>query len=653
MKKIFKYIALAAVASVSLMSCDKLFDNLEGDKSKIDSEAMFRSEAGIVRVLANLYGYMPMSAFSTNDESTFFANASRAKQDYSPSVSSFWNYTQIRSINKFLVDVEAAYKNGVITEEYKDNLKGEALFIRAYCYFASVRVYGGIPIVTEVLDDKYVPGSDNKDLYYPRLTEKESWDWVINAFEEAAELLPEVSHQQMRVNKYTAYAMEARAALWAASEAKYWNRAPLNTGFKAYQEKLTYMEAGWADAYYQKAIDAAAKVIDSKKYSLYGYSGSPLSVADATKAATDLFQDWRADEGLLGRSYKSGVADASNGMEVNQGCTWGTARQVSIGYPTAAYSLTLNLVEEYDDYAADGSRTSGVLKTGSTDVYTAGAEKFDPSTLGEYKRYDNVEDIFANKDARFQAWIVYPGCTFRNTKIHIQGGMIMPTGVPNIYPSNNNGVEFMGETYYPYGGEAQQCSAFYELATDKNGCNRTDYSFLVRKYLDQSACNFQTQTPWYDLRYAEVLLTYAEAVAESGKGDATKAKNALNDVRHRAGFTDNIDLSVANVLHEWKVEFAMENKWQSVLWRRRAFFQGTTPYEAEGEGLRRNKEIVVPIVDLSGDKAQYIYLRAVSYYGTQTSPDGDGTIKFTVNGESYYYRISNYINDKITDNNRM
>lgn len=648
MKKIFKYIALAAVASVSLMSCNKTFDNLEGDKSKIDSEAMFRSEAGIVRVLARLYAYMPMGAFSTADKDTFLANASRAAQSYSPSIAGFWSYSNIRSMNKFLVDIEEAQKNGVISEEYMKNLKGEVMFIRAYCYFASVRVYGGIPIVTEVLDDKYVPGTDNEGLYFPRLTEKESWDWVIKAFEDAAELLPEVSQQQMRVNKYTAYAMQARAALWAASESKYWDRASLNGNYKAVQEKLSYMEKSYADAYYQKAIDAATKVIESKKYKLYGYNGTPLSVAEATKTANDLFQDWRADEGILGRSYKTGLATDNNGVEPSQ--SWGTAHQVTSGYLGGAYSVTLNLVEEYDDYAADGSRKSGVLNTGSKDVYTNGAEKFDPSTLGEYKRYDNVTDIFANKDARFQAWIVYPGCNFRNTTIYMQGGMIMPTGVPNIYPTDNNGVEFQGKTYYPYGGQDEQNSAFYKLFTDKNGSNRTDYSFMVRKYMDQSNYNDANQTPWYDLRYAEVLLTYAEAVAESGKGDAKKAKDYLNDIRHRAGFTDNVEATVENILHEWKVEFAFEDKWQSVLTRRRAYYRGTAVYDGEGE--RKNKEIIVPLVDLSGDKAQYIYLRAVSYGGTPSSTWGPGNLTFDITSESYYHSIPNYVNNKLIDNNK-
>ena len=69
-----------------------------------------------------------------------------------------------------------------------------------------------------------------------------------------------------------------------------------------------------------------------------------------------------------------------------------------------------------------------------------------------------------------------------------------------------------------------------------NSSNRYDYSFGVRKFLDPNGYNPYTQSPWYDIRYAEILLNYAEAVVENGSdyGDATLAAQYLNDVRKRA-----------------------------------------------------------------------------------------------------------------------
>jgi len=171
MKKIIQYITLIGV-SLALISCESLFDNAEGDLTKMSGQDMVSSEPGMQRILANLYGYIPMNAFSTGDQNTFFANNSRSSQSYSNSgVSSFWNYSQIRSINKFLEALDAAVANGTISASTRDSYRGEALFIRAYCYFGGVRKYGGLPIVTTSLDDKY-DGGANEGLYFPRQTER-------------------------------------------------------------------------------------------------------------------------------------------------------------------------------------------------------------------------------------------------------------------------------------------------------------------------------------------------------------------------------------------------------------------------------------------------------------------------------------------------
>ena len=117
MKSILKYITVAALGLGTLTSCDAIFDNLEGDLTKMQAEDMFRNEAGIKRVLANLYNNIPMGAFDDNDKRTFFANDSRAAASYSASVGSFWNYSQMRSINLFMDNVKAAAAAGTISQE--------------------------------------------------------------------------------------------------------------------------------------------------------------------------------------------------------------------------------------------------------------------------------------------------------------------------------------------------------------------------------------------------------------------------------------------------------------------------------------------------------------------------------------------------------
>ena len=69
MKKIFRY-TFAIVLGLALCSCDKLFDSLEGDLTKMSEEDMTSSQAGMEKLLADIYSYIPMDAFSSKDQNT-------------------------------------------------------------------------------------------------------------------------------------------------------------------------------------------------------------------------------------------------------------------------------------------------------------------------------------------------------------------------------------------------------------------------------------------------------------------------------------------------------------------------------------------------------------------------------------------------------
>ncbi len=655
MKNIFKYILIAGL-SLGLVSCDKFFDDMEGDLSKVAAEDLQSSENGMLALLANLYSNLPGMSMTDNDKYQMFGNTARDVPDYKNTTPGFWDYKTIRAVHKFMEVVENAHKAGSIDDAKKDAYMGEALFLRACYYFANVRTHGGIPIVEKALDDEYTPGGENLGLYYPRKTEKESWDWVLDQFDKAIDLLPaSQGNKSLRANKYTAYAMKARAALWAASESKYWQRAALNSDYVAVQKKLTFMQESYAADYYEQAIDAAAAVIDSHVYSLYG--ATPADINAAITNLTDLFQTFQFSEGIFGRSYKTGNSETTNGTD-----KW-VPNQFAVGYTgtgAANYAATLNLADEYDYYDAADTRkhVNGKIQTlifGDENLYMNDPQtEFTAAKVADYKHYKSVQEPFLLKDARFQAWVMYPGCTFRGITVYMEGGMVMPDGSVSVYPNadatgkGNNGVVKNDVTYYPFGGAGSNNSAFMGLLTDKNSNNRNSYCFSPRKFLDQNSANQYVQSPYYDIRYAEILLTYAEAVLESGQGDAVKAKQYLNDIRHRAGFKDDVDLTIDNILHEWKVEFAFENKWSNVLYRRRGFYNPERANNLE-EGTLGKKLTLIPMVDLSGSKAEWIFLRALPM--TATPRWGYyGQLRF--NNEDYYSQIPNYVNNKIEPNNK-
>ena len=635
MKKIFKY-ALALILGMSLCSCEKYFDNLEGDLTKMTEDDMISSLSGLERLLSNVYSIIPMDDFNKKDRTTNNANESRSCE-YTADITSFWNFTKIRSINMFIQQVDNALENGYINQSTRDAMRGEALFVRAYCYFAMVRSYGGVPIVKEPLDDQY-DGDENIGLYVPRSTEKETWDFVIADLDEAASLLPETRNDgPYRVTKWGALALQSRVALYAASVSKYWNKAAINSTYDAVKEGLTYMQASYADAYYKKCIDASTQIINSKKFSLYG--GATSDRAKAKENLTNLFLARHDEEYIFGKSYETGVATASNGFDVS--CSPNQSHETITNVGWGTYCVTSDLVDVFDDYDANGGRKDGTIKTRNDGVENEYASQvqlpastFDPGT--DYIKYDDPSEPFLNKDARFQAWVLYPNCNFRNLKIIIQGGIVKNNGKYSFYQEDSG--ELNGKTYLALGGHDADVSAFYNLDNSFTG-HYYNTAFGIRKFLDPDKALKYSVNPWYDLRYAEVLLNYAEAVAESGQGDKTLAAKCLNDIRHRAAFTDNIDLTVDNVLHERRVEMAFEGDYTYTLHRRREFLNNLS-------GVTYRKHTVVPMIDLRGSEPKYILPRVNVYHGDVDK----STTGLNVNVLSYYQGIPNRDKNRFTPN---
>ena len=585
---------------------------------------LISSVAGLERLLSYSYQQIPMGAFATSDLNTMIATDTHGNS-YSHTTNGSLDFGKIRSVNQLIQQLDKAKEQGVIDQKTRDYMMGEARFIRAYMYFGAVRALGGVPIITEPLDDKY-DGGENLGLYVPRATEKETWDFVLSELDESAKLLPENALGLYRADKYCAYALQSRVALYAASVSKFWNRAPLDTKYKSVASKKTYMEASYADAYYQKCIDASKKVIDSGRYSLYGGPTSDREVAE--KNLFELFQS-RTSEFIFGKSYETGVANDSNGFDYNISPNQGHVR--TTGWQWARYSVTLNMVDQFDNYAADGSRLDGTVKTrtdnNETEYVTQIAKPASTfSTSTPYIKYDTPEAPFADKDARFKAWVLYPGQEFRGMKLVMQGGFIRADGTHLFYTALGQ-TEAFGKTWYCLGAaDGSQYSAFDKL-DDQNAGNWYSTGFGRKKYLLNNADAY-SKNPWYDLRYAEILLNYAEAYAESGKGDAALAKKYLNDIRHRAAFTDNIEPTVENVQHERLIELSFENDHAFTLHRRR-------------ENIIDNqirKHALVPTLDLSGNTPKYIFVRTNTFHDdVDMNPGGHN-----LNTVGYYSGISNY-----------
>lgn len=645
MKKIFVYILTAA--ALTFVSCDKIFDSLEGDLSKMDAETLAGSTAGLDRLMASLYSNIPMGAFAEGDKNTVIANDSNTSGSYSGGVysSSVWNYTYVRDINMFLQTLETAKEKSVVTEEEYNTYKGEALFMRAYYYFANVRIYGGVPIVTEPLDDKF-EGADkpNEGLYIPRSKEKETWDFVLSELDTAISLLPENNPGgKYRATKWAALGLKSRVALWAASVCKYWGNAPIATNYQAVQQELALMKSEWATGYYDQSIAASEAIINSHKFALY--KSNPASVEEAIANYTNLFLARQDEEFIFGRSYKNGVTTNSNGIDLKNSPFQAHGSGTGV-WRFGCYGVTLDLVDEYDNYNEAGVATDGTVVTrtdGHEDVYFTNPSSPAGSAAiyndeANFVRYQNPADAFKNKDARFHASVIYPGINFRNTNIVIQGGL-MTDDMIAIYDESNPSVDFWGTTVYMNGAkEESQYSGFHKMGRTNDGSWYTT-GFGLRKFLDPVNKVDQSQNPWYDIRYAEILLNYCEAIVEKSGTNAGNSKEYLNAIRHRAAFKGDVDANIANILHERTVELAFEDDFGATQYRRRAYFNLERDGSSNPNGGR--KHALIPVMSLKnafGGGYGTIFVRANCWdYDTNVRP-----APASFNSLSYYSGIPNY-----------
>ena len=128
-----------------------------------------------------------------------------------------WNFRDIRAINIFFDNYQKCQDP---FERYKHYV-GEALFLRAYLYFAKVRRYGDVPWY----NSQVFP--NDPDLYKPRDKRSLVVDSIIANLELAIQYLKTRSEVGVnRINKETALIFKTRVALHEGTWAKYHNGKP-------------------------------------------------------------------------------------------------------------------------------------------------------------------------------------------------------------------------------------------------------------------------------------------------------------------------------------------------------------------------------------------------------------------------------------------
>ena len=443
-------------------------------------------------------------------------------------------------IRKMNLGLENIDKLTNATQEEKNLIKGQLLFMRAWWHEEMIVWFGGMPYV-----DHVIPADGPFDL--PRLSFQECALRCAEDFRAAADLLPDnwdnttvgkrtLGKNDLRITKVCALGYLGKVLLWAAS--------PLN-------EKGAQLGAAKSGVTYQynaelagRAADALAEAIadiESGKtpYSLAEYKYSDIYNHEADKSSNSNFSDifyttgqsWKMPGSV--EAIMRGPMPDINGSNWNFTKLWGPKVNNLVEHDAIIHMPTAN----YINYAY------GMENGLPLDDPDSG---FDPT------------HPFANRDPRFYHDIMFDGFKFLLTASddkefqYLQmytGGNMVPTGNP---ARNADGSR----------------TGYFCQKLVPHQCNKYDGMYNWGGAL-------QTYLPY--MRVADIYLLYAEAgAAASGASFQVKcsvtAEGAINVLRDRVGaghvaskFTGDQKKFIDEVRRERACELAFEGfRWQDL-----------------------------------------------------------------------------------------
>jgi len=371
--------------------------------------------------------------------------------------------------------------------------------------YAYFKLVRGYGGVPLVTDPMEIPASgDVTELQKPRAKEVDVWDYIQTEMTEAINLMSS-TNDPYRINKWSGLALKSRAMMYAGSVTRY---------SQIQLDGILGVPAADANRFFQYASDAAKTLITTGPYKLYNLN------ADKAANFHQLFFDESTNnlERILTTSYywplKTSPVDRN---------TAPYAHRSSEGYGSYV-NVSLDMVDQFE--YTDNRNGSLKMKDGSN----------------KYIVYDKAIDIFAKKDPRFFATVLAPGSPWKGTILYVYGSKLV------------NGAEATGQGSSGIGPP-----------------EATSTGFLMAKWSDPNPprpiSGNSSEVDKFTIRYAEVLLNYAEAQLELV--NEPEARIYINMVRDRAGLPALAAVTMDDLRRERYVELAFEDNcyWDWKRWR--------------------------------------------------------------------------------------
>ena len=407
-------------------------------------------------------------------------------------------------IRKMNLGLENVDKMTNATQEEKNLIKGQLLFMRAWWHLEQMIYFGGLPYV-----DHVIAADGPFDL--PRLSFQDCAQKAAEDFRAAADLLPDnwdnttvgkrtLGKNNLRITKVCALGYMGKALLWAAS--------PLNelgAQVGASKNGNTYKYNTTLAAQAADALGEALSAVERSPYALAEYKYANIYDHQAEEGSSSNFSDIFRTTGQGWRMPGSVEAIMRGPMPDINGSNWNFAK---------LWGPKVNNLVEHDAIIH--------MPTANYINYAYGMENGLPITDPE-SGFDPTHP-FKNRDPRFYHDIMFDGFKFLNT-------------TPGAADAGFQYLEmFTGGNMVPTGDPARSAdgsrTGYFCQKLVPHQCNKYDGMYNWGGAL-------QTYLPY--MRLADIYLMYAEACAAAG-GSTYKssrcplnAADAINVLRDRVG----------------------------------------------------------------------------------------------------------------------
>jgi len=458
-----------------------------------------------------------------------------------------FNYSNIKNVNTLLGGIDKVPTQSKADEDKIEQIKAEAYFIRAFNYTNLLRSYGGVVLI----DKKF--NLDDDFLSQERASLEETLNFILVDLDKAIAGLPDKNEiAQGRATKGAAAALKSRLLSFVSGEL-------MNGGYESSNDLVSFQDNNRR----QRLTDAknAAKDIIDGKFGHYALSGAthepPLNMTNEELMAyaenySNIFLQKGAwnDEVIFGIQYLN-----RQGNRAVNNLYWGPN-----GYNCWGNNEpTEHIVRQFE--MEDGTSFKW-------DKYNPGQINIREFTKTQLDANPELNP-YVGREPRFYANILFDGAPWRdrsstNNKIQIASQVDAP------------GASIMGAKSV---AEKMQAIATLEpVITGGNDSrqaanqawNGTKTGYYLRKMLDISIDGEidNNENTWLEMRFAEVLLDYAEACIELG--EIEEGITTINKIRNRAGLPGrSITVSQEQARewyrHERLIEmFAEGDRWYSI-----------------------------------------------------------------------------------------